>query len=569
MSRRVYRSCVNLRYMIRAVIALCTICAVFLGSAGRAHAGSEFATSFRSEYVVSGTADTRVTHTVKITNKLAHIYTTQYTITIGSSKIADLEITADGKEAQYTEDSAGGITTLTITIPRPVIGKDQTLTLQIGYTAADLVEHYGKVWEVNIPRLARANEADEYTRRIIVPENFGHPAVEYPHPTTVSSDDSGSAIYEYNGYPSESISLYFGNHVTYKLDLTYEISNPTLTEAKTEIALPPDTEYQKILLDKIEPSPLSIKIDSDGNWLALYSLRAQETETIAVTAYATVYPYSYYPPLTEVYDKLVAPSKYWEVRDRSIAHLAGNLKTPQNIYAYLVENLSYDSSRIAARAERAGAKKALAEPTSAICTEFTDLFVALSRAAGVPAREIQGYAYPADTTLRPAGFAEDILHAWPEYYDSEKSTWVQVDPTWGRTTGGMDYLHKMDYGHIAFVRHGNESTYPHPAGSYKKSAETRTVSVSVVDAAPTEERKTAVERKGDTYSVTNTGNIALRDYRVELPDKSSVTLNYLPPMGTRDVIDEKKKVPFWHKMSEFFRTLAAPVIHWVYEISNS
>lgn len=534
------------------VHALLIISAFFYG-AHPAQASAEFSTSFRSEYTVTNDAEAHVTHTIRITNKLAHIYTTQYTITVGSSKLSDLRILADGKEAPFTTDDAGGITTLTITIPRPVIGKDQTLALEIAYSAPDLVEHYGKVWEVNIPRLARANEADEYTRRIVVPENFGHPTVEYPHPTNTSNDDSGNAIFEYSGYPNESISLYFGNHVNYKMDLTYEISNPTLAAAQTEIALPLDTEYQKIVLEKIDPPPLSIKVDVDGNWLAQYSLRSQETMTVTVTAYATVYPYPYYPTIGSIYNKLVGPAKYWEVRDSAVKALASNLKTPENIYTYLVENLSYDNSRITARAERAGAKQVLAEPSSAICTEFTDLFVSLSRASGIPAREIQGYASTADTDLRPAGFAEDILHAWPEYYDSEKKTWIQVDPTWGRTTGGMDYLHKMDYGHIAFVRHGNESTYPHPAGSYKKQPETKTVRVSVIDTVPEEKKDTSIEQKGNTFLVKNTGNTALREHKIELPDKGSATIEYIPPFGQEEIESSRSGHSLWSRIVLFLR----------------
>ena len=105
--------------------------------------------------------------------------------------------------------------------------------------------------------------------------------------------------------------------------------------------------------------------------------------------------------------------------------------------------------------------------SSAICTEFTDLFIALARAAGIPAREVNGYAYTTNPALRPLSLAEDILHAWPEYYDESQSLWRPVDPTWGKTTGGVDFFTKLDLNHFVFTFHGFDSTYPYPAGSYK------------------------------------------------------------------------------------------------------
>ena len=58
------------------------------------------------------------------------------------------------------------------------------------------------------------------------------------------------------------------------------------------------------------------------------------------------------------------------------------------------------------------------------CTEHSLLFVALCRAAGVPAREVGGLAYVGGK--KPAfGW-----HAWAEIHDGHQ--WVSVDPTWNQ-----------------------------------------------------------------------------------------------------------------------------------------
>jgi len=116
--------------------------------------------------------------------------------------------------------------------------------------------------------------------------------------------------------------------------------------------------------------------------------------------------------------------------------------------------------------QRQGAVQALNNPDDVICTEFTDLFIALSRAAGVPAREINGYAYSTNPQLLPLATITDVLHAWPEYWDKSKQLWIQVDPTW-ENTSNIDYFNKLDMTHLAFVIHGQNSQTPLPAGAYQ------------------------------------------------------------------------------------------------------
>ena len=63
------------------------------------------------------------------------------------------------------------------------------------------------------------------------------------------------------------------------------------------------------------------------------------------------------------------------------------------------------------------------ENSAGDCTEHARLFVALARAAGLPAREIGGLLY--------VNYGERPLfawHAWAEIHDGHQ--WVSVDPAW-------------------------------------------------------------------------------------------------------------------------------------------
>jgi hypothetical protein len=66
------------------------------------------------------------------------------------------------------------------------------------------------------------------------------------------------------------------------------------------------------------------------------------------------------------------------------------------------------------------------------CTEHALLFVALARAAGIPAREVSGLLYMGDD-IRRFGW-----HAWAEV--DLDGRWVQVDPSWNERVASAAHL---------------------------------------------------------------------------------------------------------------------------------
>ena len=68
------------------------------------------------------------------------------------------------------------------------------------------------------------------------------------------------------------------------------------------------------------------------------------------------------------------------------------------------------------------------ETLSGDCTEHTVLFIALARAAGIPARICSGIAFAKDAFY---------YHFWPEVYVGR---WVQMDPTWGQNIADANHI---------------------------------------------------------------------------------------------------------------------------------
>ena len=222
---------------------------------------------------------------------------------------------------------------------------------------------------------------------------------------------------------------------------------------------------------------------------------------------------------------MLSESVYWKIDDISKYK---NLKTPENIYNYLTRTFNYDYGRVSKDIKRLGADFALKNPNMAVCTEFSDSFVALSREKGIFAREIQGYGYSDDAYLRPLSLVADVLHSWPQYYDVNKNLWTSVDPTW-ENTSGIDYFSSFDLNHIAFAIHGRQSDYPLPAGMYKLE-DTRDVYVVPTKEKPEEEvildissdlPDSISKKRGykGILSIINKGNVFLYSVPIEVSSK--------------------------------------------------
>jgi len=236
-------------------------------------------------------------------------------------------------------------------------------------------------------------------------------------------------------------------------------------------------------------------MDGDGNYLARYNLGPREKRKVTWEGFVALF---YHPRIfsnqkadaipPELISSYTGAAKYWEVEDPVIITQAQKLFNPKSlavknaeaIFKFVTDHLSYDYSKLSSGdLTRLGSVTALEENDTAVCMEFTDLFIALARAAGIPTREINGFAYTADESHRPLSLrlqGGDVLHAWPEVY-LPGNGWTMVDPTWSATSGS-NYFSVFDLSHIAFVIKGSSSEYPLPAGSYKASPEQRDVKVS-------------------------------------------------------------------------------------------
>lgn len=434
-------------------------------------ASDEFETAYWVRYQIRPDGLTHVIQNITLTNKLTNVYATRYTFTLQGSEIQNVAAFDDQGALEIEVDREENQTQINLTFNEQVVGKGKTLNFSLSYDASDLAQKTGQVWGITIPKLYDPSQIDQYHLTLAVPKSFGKLAFISPNPVS-QAEEGELLIYHFtkNQLIASGISAAFGQFQIFDFVLTYHLQNPHLTSGVTEIALPPDTAYQRVFYQRIEPLPEKVAIDSDGNWLATYKLAGGEKLNVTAVGKAKIFAQpqeNFLPPDQESLNQNLQTQPYWPVDDPLIQAKAENLETPEEVYDFVVNKLEYDYDRVEEGIERRGALQALEKPKEAICMEFTDLFVTLARAAGIPAREVNGYAYTTNSKLRPLNLVADVLHSWPEYWHEEKRQWVPVDPTWEETTGGLDYFHKTDLNHFVFAIHGQNSETPYPAGSYK------------------------------------------------------------------------------------------------------
>jgi hypothetical protein len=436
--------------------------------------GSEnFEINLNSTYTITATGKTIVEQKFLIKNKSPELFVSKYGIVVSSTNISNVEVSNNGKTIESLISKQKGQTSIGVTFDEKMVGEGKTNELVIRYSDSDVALISGKILEVNIPKLSDHYQYKNYQLELRVPSIFNTPSRINPSNFVLKQDGDYNVI-TYSNLQDQSVSAIFGNQQVFDLKLNYYLDNPTSQNALTQITLPPETSYQKVYYINLDPMPNNIKEDKDGNFIATYEIPANNSFNVELFA-QVMSTLSADPlvPSSPIIPEYLSEQKFWETKNPRIVTASQNLSSVKSIYNFTVKELNYTKKPLTENFERLGAVNSLQEANKndATCQEFADLFIALARTKNIPTRRLVGMAYSNNEELRPSNLTADILHTWPEYYDSEKNSWIQIDPTWEDTTGGVDYFNNFDLNHITFAINGISSTLPYPAGSYSGNKE--------------------------------------------------------------------------------------------------
>ncbi|MEI7818754.1 MAG: transglutaminase family protein [bacterium] len=379
-----------------------------------------------------------------------------------SKQVSDKTSTALGYSYQYKE--------IALTFQDWPGGRGTVESFVVSYRTSELVDIKGASRTFYAPSLAQIGEDEDYAVSVSVPLSFGRLYASGAMPVIDGSDGNRVRYRFVNSADlKRSVALIFGDTTVYKVDLIYPLANTSKRDRIITVTLPPDTGSQKIFINKLDPAPLSTRIDADGNILADYKVAAGQTITVHTDIAAQVkyqeYDFSKGGTLNQVPAELTkqytGPTRYWQTQDPELvkqakAAVAGKTKVADMMLALqqlTINTLSYNNEKIKYNI-RQGSSKALRNPDNAVCLEYSDLLVSLLRSQGIPARMPVGYAYAGN--LKQSKSVTDSLHSWVEAYLPGLG-WINLDPTWGEK---FDTFGKSDLDHFAFAIWGQNDSLP-------------------------------------------------------------------------------------------------------------
>lgn len=527
---------------------------VFFGI--RAVHAADFKTSYAIDYFIREDDPqnyTKTAYTIKLTNLQPDLIIKKYTLSFPKSfGIGNMSAKDDNGTIIPQISEKDRHIEVSFELNSPVAGLNEVNTLYLDFLQKNIFRSKGTIWEVFIPTLESKTD-DLYSIAVYLPPGKHKKlSLAKPSPDVVSFDRV-----VWNRNVGKSIYAVFGEVQNYSLDLTYHLTNPNIYRVYTDIAFPPDTLYQQVIVSSIDPRPDSVFTDTDGNFMGRYTLNPKEEKTVLFKGAARVstQPRPEYKAFTksqfESQQKtLFNAHRYWKL-DNETPVASSSI---YDHYDYTIKTLSYNFNRVITGNSRMGASEALRFPDQAVCTEFSDLLIASSRQRGLFVREIQGFAFANEQELRPVQQdTSDILHSWVEYYDTKKDIWIPIDPTW-EDTSGIDYFNSFDFNHIVFSIHGKKADYPFPAGSYRANFEGKDVRVEpvattaeIITAVSGELSSAALPHQDDAFGVElivkNTGNVSQWDIPItvtvknaSLQKKSFKVTHLLPGEEKREVI---------------------------------
>ena len=363
----------------------------------------------------------------------------------------------NGSEVTFTTELKDGYAEIHVRYPRDLRTQEQ-FEFKVTYQNTGLIETKGALVDIYAPGFAKDIKFTDgsiqtiFTNTVRVAKSL--PEVNFVAPTeTGFTEDDNYATYVFSQESLIGTTLWiqlgkvqhYGFVITQVAPATESKQTGHFNEYR--VVLPRDIDElemsQRVYFESFSPEPIQVLSDDDGNLIGYFKFPSHESGEIVVKGYASLSSTDVNLDQNNsgllsdiVLDPIyTADAKYWEVNSSEIQTLANELKTDKtnvyelirDTYSHVVETIDYSQVKRFGINERQGALATL-QGGAAVCMEYSDLFLTLLRAEGIPARAVFGYGY--DSKLE---VTEQEPHQWVQIYIPGSQTWASADVTWGES----------------------------------------------------------------------------------------------------------------------------------------
>jgi hypothetical protein len=250
-------------------------------------AEGEFTTNYDITYEVGADGVTRVVENITLVNTTDKFYASSYSFSISSTEMFDISAVDPNGPLQTTINTESNRTVISVQFAEQVVGKDKQYNWQLRYKSRDFAQSQGKVWQITIPRAPKLNSGDKFNLSLVVPVSFGDPTTIVPEPAKTSESNGQLRLrYTKDQVQESGILANFGAEQLFDYQLVYNLDNPNILPAIAKLPLPPDTNYQSVIINQIEPRPDNVTVDDDGNYLAWFKVPRQSKLDVSIKGLA-------------------------------------------------------------------------------------------------------------------------------------------------------------------------------------------------------------------------------------------------------------------------------------------
>lgn len=402
-----------------------------------------------------------------------------YTIThqIPTEGTDDINVWSDAESLESEVEKTAEKTTITI---RFKLGGRKRLTYHISYIADNLVSGVGPIYESKFGGIILGPRDFSHQKHIVEVQGLAGSKLFLTNPDAqILENDPPTVRYETSiDAPGsfEGLKVQFCTQPTYyKLTLTERLTNQSTDKIDdmrlNMILFTKEASWQFAALTSSNYQVKTMYVDNENNWHGVFEVGEISPGATKELQLELIYEIDVYDPRISENDvgalseaswltAYLEPDNKWEsdhplivqaatsaVDGATNAYLAG-----QKIVEFVVDRLNYQT-----QTTRHGALWAYLNRIGD-CSEYTDLSVALARAAGLPARAMYGW-----------GYSENNLggHAWVEFYLPNKG-WQPADPTWAEAFG--DHFAKLNPIHLTRSIRGLNSSESNLTFAYRGAA---------------------------------------------------------------------------------------------------